>query len=109
VGTVTANDCAALSSGVAPTLSGGSIMWTPPSKVAGSSNVSMPGGTGSIVTSGAKSAIQISYSSGSVGSGSFSNTGGSSVKVTSTQDTTQISRRCTTGLTNVAFSGTATL
>ena len=108
VGTVSQNDCATLTSGVAPALSGGSIMWTPPSKVAGSSGVSMPAGTGSVVSSGGKSVIQISYSGGSVGSGSFTNTGASSVKVTSTQDTTQLSSRCTTGLRNVAFSGTAT-
>jgi hypothetical protein len=109
VGTVSSNDCATLTSGVAPALSGGSIMWTPPSKVARSSSVSMPAGTGSVVTSGGKSVIQISYSGGSVGSGSFTNTGGSSVKVTSTQDTTQVSSRCTTGLRNMAFSGSATL
>jgi len=109
MGTMTANDCAVLSSGVAPALSGGSIMWTPPSKVAPSSSISTPAGTGSVVTNGGRSVIQISYSGGSVGSGSFSNTGGLSVKVTSTQDSTQISGRCTTGLTNVAFSGTVTL
>jgi len=109
MGTVAANDCAVVSSGVAPALSGGSIMWTPPSKVAPSSSISTPPGTGSVVTSGGKSVIQISYSGGSVASGSFSNTGGLSVKVTSTQDSTQISGRCTTGLTNVAFSGTVTL
>lgn len=108
LGTLSADDCAALTS-VAPALSGGSIMWTSPSKVAGSSGVSMPVGAGSMVTHDGKSVIQISYSGGSVSSGSFTNTGGSSLQVTSTQDATQLSDRCTTGLTNVAFSGTATL
>lgn len=109
VGTLSANDCAMLTSGVAPAVSGGSIKWTPPSKAAESSGVSLPAGTGSVVTRGAKSVIQISYSGGSVASGSFTNTGGVSVKVTSDQDTTQISARCTTGLTSVAFTGTATV
>jgi len=109
VGTISANDCTTLSSGAAPALSGGSVMWTPPSKVAVSSDVSMPASTGFIAASGAKSVIEIAYSGGSVGSGSFRNTDTSSLMVSSTQDTTQISGRCATGLTNVAFSGTVTL
>jgi hypothetical protein len=108
VGELSANDCGALTS-VTPALSGGSVVWTPPSKIASSNGVSMPAGAGSVVTHSGKSVIQISYSGGSVGSGSFTNAGASSVRMTSTQDTTQISARCTSGLTNVAFSGTATL
>lgn len=108
MGTVTAN-CAALSSGATPALSGGSITWTPPSKVATSNMISMPTGTATVITSGGKSVIQIEYSGGSIGSGSLSNTGGVSVKLTSRQDVTQISGRCTTGLANVAFTGSATL
>jgi hypothetical protein len=108
-GTFSANDCTALTSGAAPALSGGSIMWTPPSKVAASDSVSMPAGTGSTVTHGGKTVLQLSYSGGSVGSGSFTNAGSSSMQVTSIQDTTQISGRCTNGLSNVAFSGTVTL
>jgi hypothetical protein len=44
-----------------------------------------------------------------VGSGSFMNTGASSLQVTSMQDTTQLSARCKSGLSNLAFSGTVTL
>jgi hypothetical protein len=108
VGSVSPNDCASLA-GVAPALSGGTIKWTPPSKVAGSSDVSMPAGTASVNTSGKNSVIAFAYSGGSVGSGSFTNTGGTSMTVTSRQDTTQVSGRCTTGLHILAFSGTATL
>jgi hypothetical protein len=108
VGTLSADDCAALTS-VTPALSGGSVMWTPPSKIAASNGISMPPGAGSVVTHSGKSVIQISYSGGSVGSGSFMNTGASSLRLTSMQDTTQLSARCKSGLTNVTFSGTATL
>ena len=108
IGTLSVGGCAALTS-VTPSLSGGTVVWTPPSKVAASSGVSMPAGTGSVVNHAGKSVIQISYSGGSVGSGSFTNSGGSSMLVTSTQDTTQLSTRCISGLSNMTFSGTATL
>jgi len=58
---------------------------------------------------GKKSFVKISYSGGSVGSGSFANTGGSSTTITTTQDTKQLSSECASGLTNVAFKGSATL
>ena len=109
VGTLSANDCASLGSGTAPLISGGSIKWTPPSKVAMSTGISMPTGTGSVVTSGAKPHIQVVYSGGSIAGGSFSNSGATSLTMTSDQDSAQIQSRCTTGLSSVAFKGTATL
>jgi len=109
VGTLGQNDCSSLASVLAPSLSGGSIMWTPPSKVARSKSVSMPAGTASEVASGGNSVMQISYLGGSVGSGSFANTAGSSLTLASTQDTLQLSERCVNGLANLAFSGKATL
>ena len=107
-GTWTPNDCVSLTSGVAPALSGGSVGWTPTSKVAGSTGISLPAGTASTVTNGGKTKVQVSYTGGSVGGGSF--TGGAvSLKVTTMQDEAQISGRCANGLSNVAVVGTITL
>ena len=107
-GTWTPNDCASLTSGVAPALSGGSVLWTPTSKVARSMGISLPAGTASTVTNGAKTEVQVSYAGGSLGGGSFT---GSAVSLTvnTMQDETQISGRCANGLSNVAVVGTLTL
>ena len=72
VGTISSNDCTALPSILAPPLSGGSVVWTPPSNVMESSDVSMPTGTTNVAASGRKSVLQISYVGGVIGSGSFS-------------------------------------
>jgi hypothetical protein len=108
-GTWTPNDCASLTSGVSPALSGGSVMWTPTSKVAKSTGISLLAGTASTVTNGGKTQVQVSYTGGSVGGGSFTNSGGVSLKVTTIQDEAQISGRCANGLSNVAIVGTITL
>jgi hypothetical protein len=108
-GSVSPNGCTAVASGPIPPLSGGSIKWTPTSMVKPSSGGSFPAGTGSVVTSGGTSVVQLHYTGGSIASGSFTNSGGTSVTVTSTQDTTQLLARCTNGLSSVTFKGTATL
>jgi hypothetical protein len=108
VGTLSVNDCAALSSGSVPTLDGGSITWTPPSKIAKSTGLSFPAGTGSLVSNGSKSLVQVSYSGGSIANGSFAS-GTTSMTITSDQDTTQLQARCVNGLSSVAVRGSATL
>jgi hypothetical protein len=108
-GTVTPNDCSTLASGAEPALSGGSVHWTPTAKVVASTGVSFPVGVGSIVMSGGNNFLEFSYAAGSVASGSFPNSGGSSLTVTSTQNTTQLQSKCANGLSSIAFKGSATL
>lgn len=106
-GSMAANDCAALMSGTAPNLSGGTIAWSPTSKVVGSGSVSLSGGLGSTVTNGSRTNVQVSYSGGAVMTGSFAGDS-PTITVTSTQTAAQVQKRCSNGLAVVKFKGTAT-
>lgn len=109
-GSVTPDDCSTLASGPEPALSGGTVKWTPTSKIIPSGGVSFPVGVGSLVMSGGgNDSLQISYAAGSVASGSFPNTGSSSLTVTSNDDTTQLTTACANGISSIAFKGTVTL
>lgn len=101
--------CSTVIKGTMPFLSGGTVRWEPSSQVKPSTGISLPTGRGSLVTTGGKSYVQIAYSDGSVGGGSFANTRGTSVTIISTEDSTQLLSRCANGLSSVAFTGTATL
>ena len=108
-GTVPQNDCATFMSNTAPALAGGAIAWTPKAKVASSTGITFPVGTGSTATAGGRSVIAVSYTGGSVAGGSFSNAGATSLTVTSMQKVDQLSSRCASGLHNAAFSGSISL
>ena len=108
-GTVAQNDCATFMSNTAPALAGGTIAWTPHAKVTSSTGISFPVGTGSTATAGGRSVIAVSYTGGSVAGGSFSNTGATSLTVTSMQKVDQLSSRCVSGLHDAAFTGSISL
>ena len=101
------NDCATLYS--VPASSGGSIRWTPASRVAASGGVSLVGFSGSLLSKGGESYIQLSSFGGSVESGSFANAGGTSLTITSTQDVSALLATCAHGLASAAFEGTVSL
>jgi hypothetical protein len=101
------NDCATLYS--VPASSGGSILWTPTSRVAASGGVSLVGFTGSLLTKDGKSYINLSSYGGSVESGSFANAGGTSLTITSTEDVSTLLATCAHGLPSATFEGTISL
>jgi hypothetical protein len=107
-GTTTTNDCATLLSGGVPDLSSGNANWSPTSKIVASSGISLTGGSATVVTGGKKSTVQLSFSGGSVTSGSFAGES-PSVTVSSKQDTTQLNSRCVNGLSELGFKGSATI
>jgi hypothetical protein len=93
-----------LSSTNFPSLSSGSVMWTPPSKVAGSTVIGFPAGTVSTTSSGQ---LQLNYTGGSV-SGSFATTTGS-LSALSSETATALAGECSSGLSAISFDGTFTL
>jgi FKBP-type peptidyl-prolyl cis-trans isomerase len=101
------NDCATLYS--VPASSGGSIRWTPTSRIAASAGVSLVGFTSSLLTKDGKSYINLSSAGGSVESGSFANAGGTSLTITSTQDVSTLLSACAHGLSSADFEGTLSL
>lgn len=94
-----------------PPLAGGWVRWRPSAKANRSSAMSFPAGVAAIVTVNGVTFLEVSYAGGSVGSGSYANSGGSSLTVTSALDDSQIESRCvgSQGLSAVPFSGTITV
>jgi hypothetical protein len=93
-----------LASTTTPALSGGTVKWTPAGKIAKSTGITFPAGTMSTTTDGH---LQLSLSAGTV-SGSFASTD-AAITATSTATLADLNAACATGITNVHFSGTATL
>jgi hypothetical protein len=91
-------------------VSGGAIKWSPTPRVTASTGVSLTGGSVSQVTAGSDTFLRIAYSGESVASGSFANTGGGRLTVTSIYDMAGLSAPCAGGpLTAIAFRGSITL
>jgi hypothetical protein len=96
--------CAGFLAGTSlPALSGGTAMWTPPSRVAGSTGVSFPAGT--LSTSGGN--LRIAYSGGTV-NGSFATTA-ATLGGTSNDSAATLSGDCASGLSDISFRGSVTL
>jgi peptidylprolyl isomerase len=74
--------------------------------VAASGGLSLPGGSGSLISRDNRTFVQLSSFGGSVGRGSFANSGATSITTTSTEDMTQLEAQCRRGLSHVAFTGT---
>ncbi|HXQ58513.1 MAG TPA: hypothetical protein VN799_00395 [Acidimicrobiales bacterium] len=112
VGSVSPGNCTSLAiSHVAPPLSGGSVVWAPHAHLAGSGGISFPAGAATIIDLNRGTFLQVSYSGGSVTTGSFANSGESSMTATSTQSDAQLAGKCRSknGLSVDDFRGTATL
>lgn len=107
--TTTTVSCTPLPSGTLPDLSGGTIRWAPGPMVAPSVGISLSGGSASTITVGSNQYLQVTYSAGSVASGSFTNASGASLTLTSNQTVAELQSRCSSGNTVIAFHGTITL
>jgi hypothetical protein len=93
-----------------PPLAGGSVAWKASGPVTSSSAISFPSGSAAVVTSSTGvTYLQVAYQGGSVGGGSFANSGRVDMTVTSTENDAQLQDKCTStrGLSAVAFTGSA--
>jgi hypothetical protein len=112
VGTVTPDNCTdiAINRSIPP-LSGGSVAWAPASIAATSSGISFSAGGASVVTIDGVTYLQVTYSGGSVNSGSFANSGDSEISATTTLNDAQLEDKCTApnGLSTVDFTGISIL
>ena len=104
--TSTPTTCPALPSGALGDLTGGAIAWNPRHKVAGSAGISFTGGSATTTNVDAKQVFQVTYSGGTVMSGSFTNASGATLTMTSRQSVTQLQSDCESGKTVIAFTGT---
>jgi hypothetical protein len=100
----TGTTCIAFLSGfTAPALAGGSVKWTPSSKIATSTGLMFP--TGSLSSS--QTTLGLSYSSGSL-SGSYATTS-AAVRATSNADLATLTNLCNSNLFYIGFTGSITL
>jgi hypothetical protein len=95
--------------GALANVSGGTISWSPRSKVAPSVGVALTGGTVSEVTVNGKQYVEIAYTGGSVASGSFAGTSGVSLTAWSNQTVSALNSECRNGSYSISFHGTLTL
>ena len=107
--TTTLAACLPLPVGALSDVSGGTVSWSPRSKVAPSDGISLTGGTVSEVTFDGKQYLEISYTGGSVASGSFAGTSGVSLTVWSNQTVSELTEACSHGSHSISFHGTLTL
>ncbi len=101
--------CAPLPSGAIGDLTGGAIAWNPRPKAAASTGISFTGGSATTTTVNGQLVFQVTYSAGSVTSGSFTGSTGASLTMTSRQSVTQLQSHCESGKTEIAFTGTLSL
>jgi len=92
-----------LSGLTAPELSGGTVKWTPPSMIAGSTTISFP--VGSLTASTTE--LHLDYSGGTV-SGSYSSTS-ALIDATSNADLATLTNLCNTNLYYIGFTGSISL
>lgn len=110
VGFVSPDNCTDVAiNHVLPTLSGGSVAWSPTSEVTPSSGISYPSGVAGVVTINGVTFLQVSYFGGSVSQGSFATSSGSQITATTSQNDAQLEAKCTSkkGLSSVTFTGSA--
>lgn len=110
---VTPNNCTNTAiSQTPPALAGGTVAWKASGPVTSSTAISFPSGSATVVTSSTGvTYLQVSYQGGTVGGGSFANSGQAAITVTSTENDAQLQDKCTSarGLAAVAFSGSASV
>jgi hypothetical protein len=112
VGFVSPDNCTDVAiNHVLPTLSGGSVAWSPTAEVTASSGISYPSGVAGVVTVNGVTFLQVSYFGGSVSQGSFATSVGSEITVTTSQNDAQLEAKCTSqkGLASVNFTGSAVI
>jgi hypothetical protein len=107
--TTTTTACLPFPVGALSDVSGGTIAWSPRSKVASSVGVALTGGTVSEVTVAGKQYLEISYTGGNVASGSFAGSSGVTLTVWSNQTVSALNSKCAHGSHSIEFHGTLTL
>jgi hypothetical protein len=107
--TTTLASCQLLPAGALPDLAGGTIAWSPRPKSAPSVGIAVTGGSVSTVTIDGKQYLQITYTAGSVASGSFMTSSGVSLSLTSNQTLAELGSACVDGAHSIGVHGTLTL
>ena len=107
--TTTVVACALLPVGALSDVSGGTITWSPRHKSAPSVGIALTGGAVSTVTIDGEQFLQVTYSAGSVASGSFATASGVSITLTSRQTVAELNSACLGGASSFAFHGSLTL
>lgn len=101
--------CSLLPVGALSNVSGGTITWSPRPKSAPSVGIALSSGAVSMVTVYGEQFLQVTYSAGSVASGSFATASDASMTLTSRQTVAELNSACAGGASSFAFHGTVTL
>ena len=107
--TTTVAACSLLPVGALSNVSGGTITWSPRPKSAPSVGIALSSGAVSMVTVDGEQFLQVTYSAGSVASGSFATASGAAMTLTSRQTVAELNSACAGGASSFAFHGTVTL